>query len=136
MMDGIRRKVQTVSLIDHPNLLVAHCSFTCRHNVWVVIFKLCWGILPSYNEIWLSWGIWRPVIVTLLREVIKACLSPFGHAHIHRYVKVVLYILLRIFPFPFLPPLLFKDIWLLNMLNGVSLRTKCLNPSIFISFVF
>ncbi|KAE8691639.1 glucan endo-1,3-beta-glucosidase 13-like [Hibiscus syriacus] len=33
-LDGIHREVQTLSLIDHPNVLRAHCSFTAGHNLW------------------------------------------------------------------------------------------------------
>ncbi|RVX08685.1 Serine/threonine-protein kinase fray2 [Vitis vinifera] len=61
-LDGIRREVQTMSLIDHPNLLQAHCSFT-------------------------SEGFDEPVIATLLREVLKALVYLHNHGHIHRDVK-------------------------------------------------
>ncbi|XP_038998450.1 serine/threonine-protein kinase BLUS1-like [Hibiscus syriacus] len=51
-VDGIRREVQTMSLIDHPR---AHCSFASGHNLWVVMPYMAGGggVLPSYNEIFL-----------------------------------------------------------------------------------
>ncbi|KAG9149644.1 hypothetical protein Leryth_022922 [Lithospermum erythrorhizon] len=61
-LDGIRREVQTMTLIDHPNVLRAHCSFTTD-------------------------GFEEAVIATLLREVLKALVYLHSHGHIHRDVK-------------------------------------------------
>ncbi|KAK9271545.1 hypothetical protein L1049_001905 [Liquidambar formosana] len=86
-LDGIRREVQTMSLIDHPNLLQAHCSFTTGHCLWVVMPYMaggsCLHIMKSnYPE-----GFEEPVIATLLREVLKALVYLHAHGHIHRDVK-------------------------------------------------
>ena len=103
-----------MSLIDHPNLLRAHCSFTSGHNLWVVMPYMaggsCLHIMKSdYPE-----GFEEHVIATLLREVLKALDYLHAHGHIHRDVKVVLCILPNISP----PPLLFKDIQPLDIKNG------------------
>lgn len=92
MQDGIRREVQTMSLIDHPNLLRAHCSFTAGHNLWVVMPYMAGGsclhiMKSSYPE-----GFDEPVIATLLREVLKALVYLHAHGHIHRDVKVLCYV--------------------------------------------
>ncbi|GMI86808.1 MITOGEN-ACTIVATED PROTEIN KINASE KINASE KINASE KINASE4, TARGET OF TEMPERATURE3 [Hibiscus trionum] len=86
-LDGIRREVQTLSLIDHPNVLRAHCSFTAGHNLWVVMPYMaggsCLHIMKSdYPE-----GFEEPVISTVLREVLKALVYLHAHGHIHRDVK-------------------------------------------------
>ncbi|KAI4348164.1 hypothetical protein L6164_008920 [Bauhinia variegata] len=86
-LDGIRREVQTMSLIDHPNVLQAHCSFTTGHNLWVVMPYMSEGsclhiMKSSYPE-----GFEEPVIATLLHEVLKALVYLHGHGHIHRDVK-------------------------------------------------
>ncbi|KAF7819575.1 serine/threonine-protein kinase BLUS1 [Senna tora] len=86
-LDGIRREVQTMSLINHPNLLRAHCSFTSGHNLWVVMPYMaggsCLHIMKSdYPE-----GFEESVIATLLREVLKALVYLHAHGHIHRDVK-------------------------------------------------
>ncbi|XWS40737.1 hypothetical protein CRYUN_Cryun17cG0021300 [Craigia yunnanensis] len=86
-LDGIRREVQTMSLIDHPNLLRAHCSFTTGHSLWVVMPYMAGGsclhiIKSSYPE-----GFEEPVIATLLRQVLKALVYLHAHGHIHRDVK-------------------------------------------------
>ncbi|KAK4282408.1 hypothetical protein QN277_013790 [Acacia crassicarpa] len=86
-LDGIRREVQTMTLIDHPNLLRAYCSFTAGHNLWVVMPYMaggsCLHIMKSdYPE-----GFEEPVIATLLREVLKALVYLHAHGHIHRDVK-------------------------------------------------
>ncbi|KAK4477385.1 hypothetical protein RD792_016606, partial [Penstemon davidsonii] len=85
--DGIRREVQTMILIDHPNVLRAHCSFTTGHNLWVVMPYMAGGsclhiMKSSYPE-----GFEEPVIATLLREVLKALVYLHAHGHIHRDVK-------------------------------------------------
>ncbi|KAL3624248.1 hypothetical protein CASFOL_033064 [Castilleja foliolosa] len=86
-LDGIRREVQTMILIEHPNLLRAHCSFTTGHNLWVVMPYMAEGsclhiIKSAYPE-----GFEEPVIATLLREVLKALVYLHAHGHIHRDVK-------------------------------------------------
>ncbi|XP_054802513.1 serine/threonine-protein kinase BLUS1-like isoform X2 [Prosopis cineraria] len=86
-LDGIRREVQTMTLINHPNVLCSHCSFTSGHNLWVVMPYMyvgsCLQIMKSsYPE-----GFEEPVIATLLREVLKALLYLHAHGHIHRDVK-------------------------------------------------
>ncbi|KAI5665524.1 hypothetical protein M9H77_15377 [Catharanthus roseus] len=86
-LDGIRREVQTMILIDHPNVLRAHCSFTTGHHLWVVMPYMAGGsclhiIKSAYPE-----GFEEPVIATLLREVLKALVYLHAHGHIHRDVK-------------------------------------------------
>lgn len=89
MQDGIRREVQTMSLIDHPNVLRAHCSFTAGHSLWVVMPYMAGGsclhiMKSSYPE-----GFEEPVIATLLLEVLNALVYLHAHGHIHRDVKVL-----------------------------------------------
>ncbi|KAI3824005.1 hypothetical protein L1987_05452 [Smallanthus sonchifolius] len=86
-LDGIRREVQTMSLINHPNLLRSYCSFTTGHNLWVVMPFMAGGsclhiMKTSYPE-----GFEEPVIATVLREVLKALVYLHAHGHIHRDVK-------------------------------------------------
>ncbi|GMI98172.1 MITOGEN-ACTIVATED PROTEIN KINASE KINASE KINASE KINASE4, TARGET OF TEMPERATURE3 [Hibiscus trionum] len=86
-LDIIRREVQTMSLIDHPNLLWALCSFTTGHSLWIVMPYMaggsCLHIMKSdYPE-----GFEEPIIATLLREVLKALVYLHAHGHIHRDVK-------------------------------------------------
>lgn len=86
-LDGIRREVQTMSLINHPNVLQAHCSFTTGHQLWVVMPYMAGGsclhiIKSSYPD-----GFEEPVIATLLRETLKALVYLHAHGHIHRDVK-------------------------------------------------
>ncbi|OIT19179.1 serinethreonine-protein kinase blus1, partial [Nicotiana attenuata] len=86
-LDGIRREVQTMILIDHANVLRAHCSFTAGHSLWVVMPFMAGGsclhiMKSSYPD-----GFEEPVIATLLREVLKALVYIHYHGHIHRDVK-------------------------------------------------
>ncbi|XP_021298990.1 serine/threonine-protein kinase BLUS1 isoform X2 [Herrania umbratica] len=86
-LDGIRREVQTMSLIDHPNVLRAHCSFTAGHNLWVVMPYMAGGSCLHIMKSAYPEGFEEPVIATLLREVLKALVYLHAHGHIHRDVK-------------------------------------------------
>lgn len=88
VQDGIRREVQTMTLIDHPNLLRAHCSFTAGHHLWVVMPYMSGGSCLHIMKSTYSEGFDEPVIATLLREVLKALVYLHAHGHIHRDVKV------------------------------------------------
>ncbi|KAB1209169.1 Serine/threonine-protein kinase fray2 [Morella rubra] len=86
-LDGIRREVQTMTLIDHPNLLRAHCSFTAGHSLWVVMPYMAGGSCLHIMKSGHPEGFEEPVIATLLREVLKALVYLHAHGHIHRDVK-------------------------------------------------
>ncbi|CAM8956166.1 unnamed protein product [Rhodiola kirilowii] len=86
-LDGIRREVQTMSLIDHPNVVKSYCSFSAGSSLWVVMPYMAGGsclhiMKSSYLE-----GFEQPVIATLLYEVIKALAYLHSQGHIHRDVK-------------------------------------------------
>ncbi|XWS32760.1 hypothetical protein CRYUN_Cryun22dG0017300 [Craigia yunnanensis] len=86
-LDGIRREVQTMSLINHPNLLQAYCSFTAGHSLWVVMPYMAGGSCLHIMKSAYPEGFEEPVIATLLREVLKALVYLHAHGHIHRDVK-------------------------------------------------
>ncbi|KAI3520762.1 hypothetical protein L1887_10213 [Cichorium endivia] len=86
-LDGIRREVQTMSLINHPNLLRAYCSFTTGHDLWVVMPYMAGGSCLHIMKSSFPEGFEEPVIATLLREVLKALIYLHAHGHIHRDVK-------------------------------------------------
>lgn len=86
-LDGIRREVQTMILIDHPNVLRAHCSFTAGHSLWVVMPFMAGGSCLHIMKSSFPDGFEEPVIATLLREVLKALVYLHFHGHIHRDVK-------------------------------------------------
>ncbi|XP_042755260.2 serine/threonine-protein kinase BLUS1 [Lactuca sativa] len=86
-LDGIRREVQTMSLINHPNLLRAYCSFTTGHSLWVVMPYMAGGSCLHIMKSSFAEGFEEPVIATLLREVLKALIYLHAHGHIHRDVK-------------------------------------------------
>jgi serine/threonine-protein kinase OSR1/STK39 len=86
-LDGIRREVQTMSLLDHPNLLRAYCSFTNGHQLWVVMPYMAAGSALHIMKTSFPEGFDEPVIATLLREVLKALVYLHSQGHIHRDVK-------------------------------------------------
>ncbi|XP_076929652.1 uncharacterized protein LOC143594154 [Bidens hawaiensis] len=86
-LDGIRREVHTMSLINHPNLLQSYCSFTTGHNLWVVMPYMSCGSCLHIMKSSFPDGFEEPVIATFLREVLKALVYLHAHGHIHRDVK-------------------------------------------------
>ncbi|XP_071709878.1 serine/threonine-protein kinase BLUS1-like isoform X2 [Rutidosis leptorrhynchoides] len=86
-LDGIRREVQTMSLIDHPNLLRAYCSFTTGQSLWVVTPYMAAGSCLHIMKSSFQEGFEERVIATLLLEVLKALVYLHRHGHIHRDVK-------------------------------------------------
>ncbi|KAL6139601.1 hypothetical protein ACLB2K_057905 [Fragaria x ananassa] len=86
-LDGIRREVHTMTLINHQNLLRAHCSFTAGHSLWVVMPYMAGGSCLHIMKSSFPEGFEEPVIATLLHEVLKALVYLHAHGHIHRDVK-------------------------------------------------
>ncbi|KAJ4972949.1 hypothetical protein NE237_006123 [Protea cynaroides] len=86
-LDGVRREVQTMSLINHPNVLKSHCSFPNGPNLWVVMPYMAGGSCLHIMKSAFPEGFEEPVIATLLREVLKALVYLHAHGHIHRDVK-------------------------------------------------
>ncbi|XP_034207063.1 serine/threonine-protein kinase BLUS1 isoform X2 [Prunus dulcis] len=86
-LDGIRREVHTMTLINHQNLLRAHCSFTAGHSLWVVMPYMAGGSCLHIMKSAYPEGFEEPVIATLLHEVLKALVYLHAHGHIHRDVK-------------------------------------------------
>ncbi|XP_050221705.1 uncharacterized protein LOC126671921 isoform X2 [Mercurialis annua] len=86
-LDGIRREVQTMSLIDHPNAVRAYCSFTAGHSLWVVMPYMAGGSCLHIMKYAYPEGFDEPVIATLLHETLKALVYVHAHGQIHRDVK-------------------------------------------------
>lgn len=86
-LDGIRREAQIMSLIDHPNVLKACCSFIVEHSLWVVMPYMSGGSCLHIMKSAYPDGFEEPIIATFLREVLKALEYLHSHGHIHRDVK-------------------------------------------------
>jgi serine/threonine-protein kinase OSR1/STK39 len=76
-----------MSLIDHPNVLRAHGSFTAGYSLWVVMPYMAGGSCLHIMKSAYPEGFEEPVIATLLRETLKALVYIHEHGHIHRDVK-------------------------------------------------
>ncbi|CAN6482490.1 unnamed protein product [Victoria cruziana] len=86
-LDNIRREAQTMILVDHPNVLKAHCSFVSGHNLWVVMPYMSGGSCLHILKAAYPDGLEETVIATVLREVLKGLAYLHHHGHIHRDVK-------------------------------------------------
>ncbi|GMN41611.1 hypothetical protein TIFTF001_010830 [Ficus carica] len=86
-LEVIRREVQTMSLLDHPNLLKAHCSFTAGTSLWIVTPYMACGSCVHIMKFVHPNGFEQPIIATLLLGVLKALVYLHSHGLIHRDVK-------------------------------------------------
>lgn len=86
-LDGVRREAQLMSLIDHPNVLKAHCSFIVEHSLWVVMPYMSGGSCLHIMKSAYPDGFEEQIIATFLREVLRALEYLHSHGHIHRDVK-------------------------------------------------
>ncbi|KAA8525342.1 hypothetical protein F0562_007240 [Nyssa sinensis] len=87
--DIVRREAETMSLLSHPNILKAHCTFTVDRRLWVVMPFMCGGSLQSIVSSSFSDGLPEPCIAIILKETLKALsyLHDRSRGHIHRDIK-------------------------------------------------
>ncbi|PKA49414.1 Mitogen-activated protein kinase kinase kinase ANP1 [Apostasia shenzhenica] len=86
-MGKISREAQTMILIDHPNVLRAHCSFVHDHNLWVIMPFMGGGSCLHIMKSAFPDGFEEMVIATILKEVLKGLEYLHRQGHIHRDVK-------------------------------------------------
>ncbi|XP_011101905.1 STE20/SPS1-related proline-alanine-rich protein kinase [Sesamum indicum] len=86
-LDDIRREAQTMTLIDHPNIIKAYCSFVVDCNLWVVMPFMAEGSCLHLMKIAYPEGFEESAIGSILKETLKALEYLHRHGHIHRDVK-------------------------------------------------
>ncbi|KAK7344102.1 hypothetical protein VNO77_13365 [Canavalia gladiata] len=85
--DDIRREAQTMSLIDHPNVVRAYCSFVVDRSLWVVMGFMAQGSCLHLMKAAYPDGFEEAAIGSILKETLKALEYLHRHGHIHRDVK-------------------------------------------------
>ncbi|KAJ4955011.1 hypothetical protein NE237_011794 [Protea cynaroides] len=86
-LEDIRKEAQTMSLIDHPNVIKAYCSFVVERNLWVVMPFMAEGSCLHLMQVAYPDGFEESAIVSILKETLKALEYLHRHGHIHRDVK-------------------------------------------------
>ncbi|CAN4077487.1 unnamed protein product [Withania somnifera] len=86
-LDDIRREAQTMSLIDHPNVIKSICSFVVESYLWVVMPFMAEGSCLHLMKIAYPDGFEESAICSMLKETLKALEYLHRHGHIHRDVK-------------------------------------------------
>ncbi|KAJ4952570.1 hypothetical protein NE237_029402 [Protea cynaroides] len=86
-LEDIRKEAQTMSLIDHPNVIKAYCSFVVERNLWVVMPFMSEGSCLHLMKVAYPDGFEESVIASILKEILKALEYLHRHGHIHRDVK-------------------------------------------------
>ncbi|XP_021291456.1 serine/threonine-protein kinase BLUS1 [Herrania umbratica] len=85
--DNIRRETKILSLLSHPNILNAHCSFTVDQRLWVVMPFMSGGSLQSIISSSFSHGLPEQCIAIILKEILNALSYLHNQGHLHRDVK-------------------------------------------------
>ncbi|XP_009603953.1 serine/threonine-protein kinase BLUS1 [Nicotiana tomentosiformis] len=86
-LDNIRREAKTMSLLSHPNILKAHCSFTVDHYIWVIMPFMSAGSLQSIISSAFPDGLSEPCIAIVLKETLNALAYLHNQGHLHRDIK-------------------------------------------------
>ncbi|CAI9775947.1 unnamed protein product [Fraxinus pennsylvanica] len=85
--DNVRREAKTMTLLSHPNILQAHCSFTVDSRLWVVMPFMSGGSLQSIISSSYPDGLSESCIATVLKEILSALSYLHGQGHLHRDIK-------------------------------------------------
>ncbi|KAI3695639.1 hypothetical protein L1987_78638 [Smallanthus sonchifolius] len=85
--DNIRREAKTMSLLSHPNVLKAHCSFTVGRRLWVVMPFMSAGSLQSIMASSFPNGISENCISIILKETLMGLCYLHDQGHLHRDIK-------------------------------------------------
>ncbi|KAJ7954753.1 Protein kinase [Quillaja saponaria] len=85
--DDVRREAKTMTLLSHPNILNAHCSFTVDRRLWVVMPFMSAGSLQSILSSTFPDGLSEPCISVILKETLNALSYLHGQGHLHRDIK-------------------------------------------------
>ncbi|XP_057548211.1 serine/threonine-protein kinase BLUS1 [Amaranthus tricolor] len=86
-LESIRLETKTMSLLYHPNILRAHCSFTVGPRLWVVMPFMSAGSLQSIISSKFCSGLPETCIAVVLKETLKALSYLHDQGHVHRDVK-------------------------------------------------
>ncbi|XP_073135349.1 serine/threonine-protein kinase BLUS1 [Henckelia pumila] len=86
-LDSVRRESKIMTLLCHPNILRAHCSFTVESQLWVVMPFVSCGSLQSIISASFPEGLPEPCIATVLKETLSALSYLHGQGHLHRDIK-------------------------------------------------
>ncbi|XP_055830508.1 serine/threonine-protein kinase BLUS1 [Solanum dulcamara] len=86
-LDNIRREAKTMSLLSHPNILKAHCSFTVDRCLWVIMPFMSAGSLQSIISSSFPDGLSEPCIAIVLKETLNALSYLHNQGHLHRDIK-------------------------------------------------
>ncbi|XP_007035033.2 PREDICTED: serine/threonine-protein kinase BLUS1 [Theobroma cacao] len=85
--DNIRRETKILSLLSHPNILNAHCSFTVDQRLWVVMPFMSGGSLQSIISSSFPDGLPEQCIAIVLKETLNALSYLHNQGHLHRDIK-------------------------------------------------
>lgn len=87
LLDDVRRETKAMSLLSHPNILTAHCSFTVGRHLWVVMPFMAAGSLHTILSSSFPQGLPEPSIAVLLKSTLLALRYLHAEGLLHRDIK-------------------------------------------------
>ena len=83
-----------MSLISHPNVVKAYCSFMVEKSLWVVMPFMAGGSCLHIMKAAYPDGFEEPITASFLKETLKGLEYLHHQGYIHRDVKVSSFLLL------------------------------------------
>lgn len=86
-LKNVSEEAQLMSLVDHPNVIKAYCSFIVDHFLWVIMPYMDGGSCLHIMKIRYPEGLEESVIAVILKETLKGLDYLHRQQQIHRDVK-------------------------------------------------
>eukprot|EP00250_Pteridium_aquilinum_P021984 c25275_g1_i2 orf=493-2568(-) len=86
-LKNVSEEVQLMSLVDHPNIIKAYCSFIVDHYLWVIMPYMDGGSCLHIMKIRYPEGVEESAIAVILKETLKGLDYLHQQQQIHRDVK-------------------------------------------------
>jgi serine/threonine-protein kinase OSR1/STK39 len=85
--DEMRREVQTMRMMSHPNLVDILCCFVSQQELWLVMRYLAGGSALNLLKWEHQKGFDEPTIATIAKSVLQALAYCHKNQLIHRDIK-------------------------------------------------
>ena len=89
LQESVGKEAHFMSLVDHPNVMKAYCSFNVDHFLWVVMPYMDGGSCLHIMKVCCPDGLDESLIAVILKETLKGLHYLHQQQLIHRDIKVI-----------------------------------------------